>query len=61
MITQQKTSRTRYQYPRNLTQKPTQHKKEDNADVLKIIPLGGLEEIGRNMTLFELLKETKSN
>lgn len=53
MITQQKTSRTRYQYPRNLTQKPTQHKKEDNADVLKIIPLGGLEEIGRNMTLFE--------
>jgi len=35
----------KYQKPHNLT--------KEKSDLVKIIPLGGLEEIGRNMTLFE--------
>ena len=32
---------------------PSPHNKKMTEEPLKIIPLGGLEEVGRNMTLFE--------
>jgi len=35
------------------TYRPIKRKKPEQKPVLKIIPLGGMEEVGRNMTVFE--------
>jgi len=42
--------------PKNIhsqTHKPKRHAQPKKSDSLKIIPLGGMEEVGRNMTIFE--------
>src|SRR4030043_1380365 len=36
-----------------LKHRPTRKKKARQQSVLRIIPLGGMEEVGRNMTVFE--------
>ena len=38
---------------RGVRKKPLHHVKKASAETVKIIPLGGLEEIGMNMTAFE--------
>jgi ribonuclease J len=43
-----------FQRPKSFSGKATDHKApEENKNALRIIPLGGQEEVGRNMTLFE--------
>ncbi|PIS44214.1 MAG: ribonuclease J, partial [Ignavibacteria bacterium CG08_land_8_20_14_0_20_37_9] len=49
-IAHNKTSRTQHTYHAHTTQKPSAHFKKG---ILKVIPLGGLNEVGKNMMVFE--------
>ena len=41
------------QFKHKQAKQKTQMQKKPKQSVLKIIPLGGMEEVGRNMTVFE--------
>src|SRR3989344_5391713 len=54
MISQKKTTRkTRFPVKLAPPETESRHEQGRHTGALKIIPLGGLEEVGRNMTLFE--------
>ena len=46
-------SKNRVNFAKSQAQRPTQGSAPSRVGKLRIIPLGGLEEVGRNMTVFE--------